>query len=132
MAASRTTRRGTGSGHGGPKAGAGWGGAAKGAAELRPLGGSSDDYAESIRALARDPKHAASKALLRELYLTTLVQVAVSGEAEAARVAAADKLADRVDGKATSTTLLGGAEGAAPVAVEWHIVKAGNPDPESV
>ncbi len=77
--------------------GPGYGGPANGASSSRIDAG---EYGDMVRALARDPKNIEAKAQARELYLGTLVQVMTTAEVDAARVAAADKFADRVDGKA--------------------------------
>jgi hypothetical protein len=108
--------------------GAGWGGPANGSSASRIDAG---EYGEHVRALARDPKHAEAKAALRELYLTTLVQVAVTAPEAGARVAAADKLADRVDGKAKQPVENSGPDGG-PMVMEWHIVNAEDRDAGSV
>jgi hypothetical protein len=76
-----------------------WGGPAKGASTSR-LAPAGDDYSDAIRALARDPAHAESKAPLRELVFRTWVDVATASDNDSARVAAAEKIADRLDGKA--------------------------------
>ena len=103
----------------GAGSGAGWGGPAKGAGAA-PIDAS--EYGDAIRALARDPKHMESKAVLRELVFATWVQVATSSEQDSARVSAADKIMERLDGKATGTMLMGGAEGATPIVIERRIV----------
>jgi hypothetical protein len=100
--------------------GEGWGGSAKGASSSR-LAAAGDEYSDAIRALALDPRHAASKAPLRELAFRTWVQVARDGESESARVVAAEKLMDRLDGKATQRSEIGGLEGG-PVRIERVII----------
>jgi hypothetical protein len=77
--------------------GPGWGGDAKGESTSRFLPG---EHAAMIRSLAFDPKNQEAKARARELYLGTLVEVMTTSEVDAARVSAADKFADRIDGKA--------------------------------
>lgn len=99
MAASSATRRGKGAGHGGPKAGAGWGGAAKGHAP-RPLAPAGDEYSDSVRAKAHDLDILANAEQVKAQMRAVLYQVALAGEAEAVRVNAADKLLDRLEGKA--------------------------------
>lgn len=76
--------------------GPGWGGPARGASDSRIDCG---EYGDMVRALARDPANIEAKQEARELYLGTLVNVMVSSDQDAAKVAAADKFADRVDGK---------------------------------
>lgn len=88
--------RGNGSG------GAGWGGPEKGASTSR-LKEKGDEYSDAVRALARDPKHEEAKAPLRELALKTWVEVC-QDKAHPQRVVAADKIYERLDGKARQTT----------------------------
>lgn len=102
MAASSATRRGKGYVHK-PPGGKGWGGPAKGASTSR-LAPAGDEYSDHIRALSRDPAHAEAKAPLRELAMRTWVEVCQASESDAARVTAAEKLMDRLDGKARQHT----------------------------
>lgn len=97
-------------GHGGPRKGAGWGGPAKGSGgrKLSPKG---DAYSDAARALAYDPKHQEAKAPLRELAMKTWIDVMQTGESEAARVTAAEKMLDRIDGKAIARVETTGADG---------------------
>jgi hypothetical protein len=104
----------------GPGMGAGWGGPANGASTSR-LAGAGDAYSDAIRALAADPRHAASKVPLRELVFRTWVEVAAGGESESARVVAAEKLMDRLDGKATQRSEVTGAD-AGPLEIVRRIV----------
>lgn len=99
MARSSSTRRGNGPGHGGPKAGAGWGGPAKGHAP-RPLAPAGDEYSDSVRAKAHDLDILANAEQVKAQMRAVLYQIAMAGEAEAARMNAADKLLDRLEGKA--------------------------------
>ncbi len=98
MAANRTTRRGNG---------AGWGGPAKGKSTSRVTTGG-DEYSDAVRALAHDPKHAEAKAPLRELALKTWVDVCLNSEGDGYRVAAAEKIMDRIDGRAAADVTSGG------------------------
>lgn len=82
---------------GGKRSGTGWGGPAQGERELRPLGGLNDEYAQAVRALARDPANEEAKRPLRELYLGTLAEMAVMGDGHMVRVHAADKLGAKID-----------------------------------
>lgn len=84
----------------GEGSGPGWGGPAKGHAPA-PLAPAGDAYSDAVRALAHDPRHAASKAPLRELALRTWIEVAQRSDNDSARVVAAEKIMDRLDGKAT-------------------------------
>lgn len=102
----------------GPKGGKGWGGPANG--QGAPQFAAGDAWTDHVRALSRDPRHAEAKAALRELYLRTLVDVAVTAPESSARVAAADKLADRVDGKARQAVEQSGPDGG-PIQTETKV-----------
>lgn len=91
MPASSATRRGRGAGHGGPRAGEGWGGPANGKAEPVPL--------DQVRHLRWDPENLARKAEVEAEMLGVLYAIAHDGDAEAVRVNAADKMLDRLQGK---------------------------------
>ena len=90
-----------GSGGDKPAGGYGWGGPAKGAhRNLAPAG---DEYSDAVRALANDPKVQEAKAPLRELAMSVWVEVC-RDVAHPQRVVAAEKLMDRLDGKAKQQT----------------------------
>ncbi len=91
--------KGNGPGIGGPAKGAGWGGPPKGASTSRILPGDPD----GIRALARDPANKALKDQFRAELWGKLHSIAMTGESEATQLMAADKLLDRIDGKAKQT-----------------------------
>lgn len=78
--------------------GAGWGGPAKGASTSRIDAG---EAGEAIRALARDPANKSLKDEMRADLWARLHHIALNGETETVQVTAADKLLDRIDGKAT-------------------------------
>lgn len=103
-----------------PKGGKGWGGEAKGASTSRIT---ADAHGEAIRALSRDPANKAHKEHLAAEMLAVVVDVARNGDAETARIAAADKAMDRLIGKALQRTELGGPDGGAvPMRIERVIV----------
>ena len=103
-----------------PKGGKGWGGEAKGASTSRIT---PDNHGEAIRALSRDPANKAHKEHLAAEMLAVVVDVARNGDAETARIAAADKAMDRLIGKALQRTELGGPDGGAvPMRIERVIV----------
>jgi hypothetical protein len=110
-----------------PKGGKGWGGEAKGASTSRIT---ADAHGEAIRALSRDPANKAHKEHLAAEMLAVVVDVARNGDAETARIAAADKAMDRLIGKALQRTELGGPDGGAvPMRIERVIVDpVANPD----
>lgn len=83
----------------GGRSGSGIYGAEKGARVLRPLGGKDDEYAERIRARARDAGVMAAKEEMAEAMRHVLLETALSGDGDAVRVHAADKLLDRLEGK---------------------------------
>ena len=83
---------------GGPANGAGWGGPARGASTSR-LSTSGDIYSDQVRALRFDGEHMARKEAVAAQMRAVLYAVAIEGEAEAVRVAAADRLLDRIEGK---------------------------------
>ena len=107
-----------------------WGGPAKGASTSR-LGPAGDDYSDAIRALSHDPRHAEAKAPLRELALRTWIEVAQSSENDSARVTAAEKIMDRLDGRATAPVTVSPGEGG-PLIVERVLVRPADRDPDSV
>ncbi len=87
-----------GAGHGGPAKGVGcgeswWPKEMRGRKVVQPM---TSEYAAAVRAMARDPKAKEAREALRNLALTTWVQVAQSSEYDSARVQAADKIAKRV------------------------------------
>jgi hypothetical protein len=86
-----------------PKGGTGWGGEAKGASTSRIT---ADAHGEAIRALSRDPANKAHKENLAAEMLAVVVQVAREGDAETARIQAADKAMDRLMGKAVQVAQL--------------------------
>ncbi|HEV7457332.1 MAG TPA: hypothetical protein VGN96_11215 [Roseococcus sp.] len=79
----------------GPGAGS-WGGPAKGASTSRIKPGDPD----GIRALRWDADNIAHKEEIAAQMRGVLYYVALKGEGEAARINAADKLLDRIEGKA--------------------------------
>ncbi len=91
-----------------PKGGTGWGGAAKGASTSRIT---PDAHGEAIRALSRDPANKAHKEHLAAEMLAVVVDVARNGDAETARIQAADKAMDRLIGKAMQRSEVSGPEG---------------------
>ena len=93
MARSSTTRP---KGSGIPAKGKGWGGQARGASASRIKPGDPD----GIAARAHDPAVIADKAVAAEQMRNVLYGIALTGENDHARIAAADKLLDRLDGKA--------------------------------
>jgi hypothetical protein len=101
-----------------PKGGTGWGGEAKGASTSRIT---PDAHGEAIRALSRDPANKAHKENLAAEMLAVVVQVAREGDAETARIQAADKAMDRLIGKAVQKSEISGVEGGALV-IERRIV----------
>lgn len=112
MPRTKTTRVGNGAGKGN------WAsGPAKGEGKrLKPAG---DPASDAARALALDPKHMAAKAVLREVALTTLLNVMQDGENEGARVTAALGMARKVGlVDEPATTLLGGVDGGPVVVVK--------------
>jgi len=103
MARSSGTRVGNGPGRGQ------WGGNPKGE-------GAPPFTAETARlAVSRrdDPEAQAARDEVRAAMLNVLVAVAQAGESEAARVTAADKALDRIDGKALARNEHSGPDGAA-------------------
>jgi hypothetical protein len=118
-------------GRGGPAKGAGWGGSAKGASTSR-LTAAGDPYSDHIRALAVDPAHAAAKAPLRELAMRTWVEVCQDAE-HPQRVVAAEKLFDRLDGRARQAVETSG-PGGGPVEtkVTVRIVRPDDGGPSGV
>jgi hypothetical protein len=79
-----------------PKGGKGWGGEAKGASTSRIT---ADAHGEAIRALRWDKDNAAQKEQVAAQMRHVLYDVALNGDAETARINAADKLLDRIEGK---------------------------------
>lgn len=122
--------------HGGPAKGAGHGGEAKGQGYGGPARGASvsritaDAKGDAIRALSRDPAHMAHRAEMAGEMLALLVDVARNGDADAVRVAAADKAMDRLIGKPVATQVITGADGG-PMRIERVIVDPANPDAAS-
>ena len=82
-------------GSGIPAKGAGWGGPAKGASTSRIKPGDPD----GIAAMSRNPAVMADKAEAAEQMRNVLYGIALDGENEHARIAAADRLLDRLEGK---------------------------------
>lgn len=114
---------GNGAGQGGPasrlpRAGAGWGGPRRGAHELRLLKPAGDPESDAIRAMSHDPDIKARNEAWAEEMRAVLYRVATTGDAEMARISAADKLLDRIEGKPVAKTLVGGAEDAGPVQIK--------------
>ena len=89
MARTSTTRP---KGSGIPAKGKGWGGAAKGAGTKAPVA--------AVQPLSNDAAYMANKDQAAEQMRAVLYGVAISGDNEHARIAAADKLLDRLEGKA--------------------------------
>lgn len=112
MARSSTTRRGNGAGYGGPANGAS-------TSRLAPAG---DPESDRIRAMVHDAGVIAHKEAVAEQMRRVLLDVALAGEAETARINAADKLLDRLEGKALAKQQISGEDGAALVI---NVVKRG-------
>jgi len=83
-------------GSGIPAKGPGWGGPARGASKSRIDAGPAGD---AIRAMARDPAVIADKEQAAEQMRNVLYGLALGAENEHARITAADKLLDRLEGK---------------------------------
>lgn len=102
--------------HNGPaanagKGGDGWGGHPKGASTAKPIDSTADG--DAIRALRHDPANVAAKAVLSGAMRQVLFDVATSArEPGPSRVSAADKLLDRIEGKATQRSEMTGRDGA--------------------
>ena len=115
--------------HNGPaanagKGGDGWGGHPKGASTAKPIDSTADG--DAIRALRHDPANVAAKAVLSGAMRQVLFDVATNaGEPGPSRVNAADKLLDRIEGKATQRSEVSGRDGS-PLAVEWRVVRPGD------
>lgn len=77
------------------KAGAGWGGAAKGAGKTR-FDALPPEQLAAIQDLARDPKHMEAKAAVREAVLMTVMDIMLNGDSDGARVTAALGMAKKV------------------------------------
>lgn len=75
------------------KGGKGWGGPAKGASTSR--------VNDEVRALRWDKDNLAQKEEIAAQMRHVLYDVALNGDADASRINAADKLLDRIEGKAT-------------------------------
>jgi len=87
-----------------PKGGEGWGGAAKGMTQAAGI-------TPEVRALRWDKDNAAQKEEIAAEMRAVLYNVALNGDADAARINAADKLLDRIEGKAVQKSQISGADG---------------------
>jgi hypothetical protein len=105
---------GRGAGLHGPRKGRGWGGQRKGAGVILD----SSELAKAVVALASDPGNQAAKAAMRHLSLATWVDVAQSSDNDGSRVLAAEKIMDRIDGKAVTRTHIGGDGDAGPAVIK--------------
>jgi hypothetical protein len=98
------TRIGNGKGHGGERAGAGWGGEAKGASVSRiddgPVGA-------AIRALGHDPEHMAEKAARAAVLDANLFKLALTAEEEVNQIRASVAALARLDPVPTKQELTG-------------------------
>jgi hypothetical protein len=117
---------------GGCRSGSGWGGPAQGAHEHRPLGGADDEYAQEVRRRARDEGVMARKEEVLAILRLKMLDIAFEGDGHAVQLAAADKLADRLEGKPVQKTQLSNPDGG-PLIVERVLVEpAARQDAESL
>jgi hypothetical protein len=106
-------------GSGIPAKGAGWGGPAKGASTSRIKPGDPD----GIRPLRWDADNIAAKEEVAAQMRGVLHQVALAGENEHARIAAAGRLLDHIEDRKTKITATAGNG-----VVRVEIIDAGSPD----
>ena len=92
-------------------------GPARGASTFR-FQPSGDPESDAFRAMLKDPDARAKWEARAEEMRELMYQVATTSALPMERLAAADKLLDRIEGKPKATTLLGGAEDAGPVQVK--------------
>lgn len=116
MARSSTTRP---KGSGIPAKGKGWGGPAKGASASRIDAGEAGD---AIRAQRWDPAKLADAAAVEAEMMGVLYTHALGAENEHARIAAADKMLDRLKGKPKQATDV--TSGGAPITIITGVPRA--------
>lgn len=102
-----------------PKGGRGYGGAAKGE-------GSKAGITPEVRALRWDEGNLAQKEEIAAQMRHVLYDVALNGDADASRINAADKLLDRIEGKAVQKSQISGGDGG-PLVIERRIVDPREP-----
>lgn len=106
--------KGRGLGQHGDRKGEGWGGPRKGDGLIID----SSELAQAVSALATDPANQAAKAAMRHLSLSTWVDVAQSSDNDGARVTAAEKIMERIDGKVPQRAHIGADADAGPLSIK--------------